>query len=60
MYLYLSGAAFLISFADPNKKLFDVKSVFKFLKGAIMQIWISPYTFVFIKNNTVKFLHSLS
>ena len=30
-YLYLSGPAFLVSFADPNKQLFSVKSVFKIL-----------------------------
>ena len=30
-YLHLSGPAFLVSFADPNKQLFSVKSVFKIL-----------------------------
>ena len=31
LYLYLSRSAFLVSFIDPNKQLFNVKSVFKFL-----------------------------
>ena len=30
LYLYLSGSVFLASFTDPNKQLFNVKSVFKF------------------------------
>ena len=30
LYLYLSGSAFLVSFADPNKQFFSVKYVFKF------------------------------
>ena len=30
-HLYLSGSAFLVSFTDPNKQLFNVKSVFRFL-----------------------------
>ena len=30
-HLYLSGPAFLVSFADPNKQLFSVKSVLKIL-----------------------------
>ena len=29
--LYLSGSAFLVSFTDPHKQFFNVKSVFKFL-----------------------------
>ena len=29
--LYLSSSAFLVSFKDPNKQLFNVKSVFKSL-----------------------------
>ena len=28
LYLYLSGSAFLVSFIDPSKQLFNVKSVF--------------------------------
>ena len=31
LYLYLSRSAFLVSFANPNKQLPYVKSVFKFL-----------------------------
>ena len=31
LYLYLSGSAFLVSFPDPNKQLFNVKHVLKFL-----------------------------
>ena len=31
LYLYLSGSAFLGSLTDPNKQLFSVKYVFKFL-----------------------------
>ena len=31
LYLYLSGSAFLVSFTDPNKQFFNIKSVFKFL-----------------------------
>ena len=28
--LYLSGSAFLVTFTDPNKRLFSLKSVFTF------------------------------
>ena len=28
LYFCLSGSAFLVSFTDPNKELFNVKSVF--------------------------------
>ena len=28
LYFCLSGSAFLVSFTDPNKQLFNVKSVF--------------------------------
>ena len=35
LYLYLSGSAFLVSFTDPNKQLFNVKSRFKFLKHVL-------------------------
>ena len=28
---YLSESAFLVSFTDPNKQYFNIKSVFKFL-----------------------------
>ena len=31
LYLYLYRPAFLVSFTVPNKQLFNVKSVFKFL-----------------------------
>ena len=31
LYLYLSRSLFFVSFADPNKQLPNVKSVFKFL-----------------------------
>ena len=31
LYLYLSRYAFLFSFVDPNKQLFNAKYVFKFL-----------------------------
>ena len=31
LYLYLSRSALLISFTDPNKQLFNVKPLFKFL-----------------------------
>ena len=31
LYLYLPRSPFLISSTDPNKQLFNVKSVFKFL-----------------------------
>ena len=29
-HLYLSGSTFLVSFTDPKKQLFNVKSEFKF------------------------------
>ena len=29
LYLYLSRSAFLVSFTDPSKQLFNVESVFK-------------------------------
>ena len=32
VYFDLSRSAFLVSFADPNKQVHNVKSVFKFLK----------------------------
>ena len=31
LYLYLSRLGFLVSFANPNKQLFNVKFVFEFL-----------------------------
>ena len=31
LYLYLSRSAFLVSSTDPNKKLFNVNSLLKFL-----------------------------
>ena len=31
LYLYLSGSVFLVSPAYPNKKLFNVKSLFAFV-----------------------------
>ena len=34
LYLYLSRSVLLVSFTDPNKELFNVKSVFKFLNSA--------------------------
>ena len=30
-YLYLPGSAFLVSYTDSNKQLFNVKPVFEFL-----------------------------
>ena len=30
LYLNISGLAYLVRFTDPNKQLFNVKSVFKF------------------------------
>ena len=35
LYLYLYGSAFLVSFIDLNKQLFNVKSVFKFLNHGV-------------------------
>ena len=35
LYLYLSGSAFLVSSTDPNKRLFDVKDVFRFLNNGV-------------------------
>ena len=35
LYLYLSGLAFLVSFTDPKKQLFNIKSVFKFLNHGV-------------------------
>ena len=32
LYLSLCGSAFLVSFTDPNKQLFNVKSAIKFVK----------------------------
>ena len=31
LYFHLSRSTFLLSFTDPNKQLFNVKSVFKLL-----------------------------
>ena len=31
LYLFLSRSAFLVSFTDPNKQIFNIKSMFKFL-----------------------------
>ena len=36
LYLYLFGSAFLVSFTDPNKQLFNVKSVFQFLDHGLI------------------------
>ena len=35
LYLYLFGSAFLVRFADPNKQIFNVKSIFKFLNNGL-------------------------
>ena len=35
LYLYLSESAFLVSFTDSNKQLFNVKSAFKFLNHGV-------------------------
>ena len=35
LYLYLSGSAFLVSFADPNRQLSNVNSAFKFLNHGV-------------------------
>ena len=35
LYLYFPGSAFLVSFTDPNKQLFNVKSVFKSLNHGV-------------------------
>ena len=42
--MYLSGSAFLVSFADPNKELPNVKSVFKSL-GHWFGMW-AKYIFI--------------
>ena len=40
--MYLSGSAFLVSFADPNKQFFNKKFVFKFLNHGF-SIYIEIY-----------------
>ena len=35
LYLYLSGSTFLVSFTDPNKEFFNLKSMFKFLSHGV-------------------------
>ena len=35
LYLYLSESAFLVSFTDPNKQLFNVKLVFNFFNHGV-------------------------
>ena len=34
-YWYLSGSAFLVSFTDPNKQLFNEKTLFEFLNHGV-------------------------
>ena len=53
LYLYLSGSAFLVSFPDPNKQLFNVKHVLKFLNHEfsgqeIYMIYIIYYYILYI------------
>ena len=38
LYLYLSRSAFLVSYTDLNKQLFNVRSVFKFLNHVTL-LW---------------------
>ena len=35
LYMYLSRSAFVVTFTDPNKPLFNVKPVFKFLNHGL-------------------------
>ena len=35
LYLYLSGSIFFVISTDPNKQLFNVRSVFKYLKHGL-------------------------
>ena len=45
----------------PLKTMFMFNFISKFwnnIKGTLIQIWKSRYMFVFIKNNTLKILHS--
>ena len=50
LYLYLSGSAFLVSFPDPNKQLFNVKHVLKFLNHEFsgQEIYIIYYILLHI------------
>ena len=35
LYMYLLGSAFLVSFTESNKQLFDVKHIFRFLNHGV-------------------------
>ena len=37
LHMYLSGSAFLVSSTDPNKQLFNVRSVFNLLTRDLVQ-----------------------
>ena len=58
-YLFLSGSAFLVSFTDTNKQLFNVKSLFRFRNYGFSEseIYITflGIQILFIKQWTLKF-----
>ena len=53
LYLYLFGSAFLVSFTEPNKQLFNVKSVFKFLNDRFSTQEIYIYLLFFKDINII-------
>ena len=60
LYLYLSGSAFFVNFADPNKQLLNVKCVFKFLNDgfSMQEIYIPSLgkEILFIKQYPLKLM----
>ena len=55
LYLYLSRSTFLVSFADPNKQLPNVQSVFKFLNCRFIT-FLGIEILCFIKQCPLKFM----
>ena len=53
--MYLSRSAFLVSFTDPNKQSFNVKSVFKLLKRGISYVR-NIYIYYFLGTEILLFI----
>ena len=63
LYLCLSRSAFLVSFTDPNKQLFNVKSLSKFLNYGVsvkkyidLLLFLGTEILLFIKQCPLKFM----
>ena len=63
LYLCLSRPAFLVSFTEPNKQLFNVKSLSKFLNYGVsgkkyidLLLFLGTEILLFIKQCPLKFM----